>query len=589
MSDTVDHGGLAAGQFIVPQCHEFRAQYNFDAGLDAIFAADSRIKDGGGSVSGQFSAFDDVWSVSLSYTSGNGLIPPEGDHTPQGTEWHIDNIREYELRVDAVEDDTAGQKSFYSRLSPRWHGMRTQDNNGNVRAMSVPFDEGFNLNVQGSNIHFLHYQRLIKQAFLAVGINGSYFSSSARHESSTLSQAELYVRVHNDCSGPIHARDGPLARIGHLLEHDRGGRRRIEQADVTETGEVCPGYRHQAGIDEKRVQEVWPRHQLPKQFKHYQVRHATSVTGSLSHPKLGSIYYPKLWRNQLEGSFGVSTEDLTQLYQELESSLLSILHDAGLDVTSAQQYVADDYFSAETSNREVNVVNLPLEEIAHDQESVVIKHLADGLSPIQQQTIETLVSDGGQVAPSDIAEDGGFHPDSVYRALDQMDDLIEREYGSVSVSSTHIADLIHTSVQQAKQRTREAVRAGSRALEAAERGLDEQTQAWFAWASKYLDGYQELSAYDGVKVNIGTLDQTFESPTEARRHIRRILRDGFQKWQAMGKDESEWRQGRVEAECQIQKNSWLRSLHDQPPTEKRHYIDKIWRLLDSDQPVRPTR
>jgi|APHM01.1.fsa_nt_gi hypothetical protein len=34
MSET----GLAEGRFIVPQCHEYKTQYNFDAGLDAIFA-----------------------------------------------------------------------------------------------------------------------------------------------------------------------------------------------------------------------------------------------------------------------------------------------------------------------------------------------------------------------------------------------------------------------------------------------------------------------------------------------------------------------------------------------------------------------
>jgi hypothetical protein len=580
--------GLAEGRFIEPQCHEFKAQYNFDAGLDAIFAADSRIKDGGGSVREQFAAFGEVWSVSLSYTADNGLMAPEGNETPHGTEWQIDNIREYELKVDAVEgDDAAGQKSFYSRLRPRWDRMRTQDSKGNIRSLSVPFDEGYNLKVQGSNIDFEHYQQLIKQAFLAVGLSGSYFDADARHESSTLTQAEVYVRVHEQASGPIHARDGPLARLGHLLEHDRGGRRRIEQADVTETGEVCPGFRHQAGVDEKRVQQVWPKHQLPKQFKHYKVREATSVSGTLSHPKVGCIFYPKLWRDR-SNNWGVSQSDIQQLYRELESGLLSILHDAGLDVTSSQSYVSDDYFCADTSERSVNVVDLPLEEIEHDQQSVVIKHLSDGLSPIQQQTLETLVTDGGTVAPQDIADDGNFHHDSVYRCLDTMDDLIEREYGSVSLRSTHVADLVHTAVEEAKERTREAVKAGARAVEAAERGLDESTQAFLAWASRYIDGYQEETTHDGVHINVGTLEETFDDRHEAKRRIRKLLRDGLEKWRAMGKDEIQWRLGRVEAEFQYEKDDYLRSLHDEPPLETERIISRVSRLMKSGT-RRPTR
>ncbi len=571
--------GLAEGRFIEPQCHEFKAQYNFDAGLNAIFAADRRIKDGEGSVQAQFSAFGEVWSVTLSYTDSNGLLAPEGNETPHGTEWKIDNIREYELKVAAVEaDEAAGQKSFYSRLRPRWHKMRTQDSKGNIRVMSVPFDEGCNLNVQGSNIDFLHYQQLIKQAFLAVGISPSYFDSEARHESSTLTQAELYVRVREQSSGPVHARDGPLARLGHLLEHDRGGRRRIEQTDVTETGEVCPGFRHQAGIDEKRVREIWPKHQLPKQFKHYKVREANSVSGVLSHPKVGCIFYPKLFRDR-SNKWGVSQSDIQQLYQELESGLLSILHDAGLDVTSSQQYVADDYFCADVSERSVNVVNLPLEEIKHDQQSVVIKHLADGLSPIQEQTLETLVTDGGKVAPKDIADDGNFHHDSIYRCLDTMDDLIEREYGSISLRSTHVADLVHTAVREAKERTREAVKAGAQALEAAERGLDESTQAFLAWASRYIDGYQDTD--DGVKINVGKMEKTFEDRHEAKRRIRKLLRDGLEKWQAMGKDEIQWRLGTVEAEFQYEKDDYLLSLHDRPPLETEKIVSPVFQMMKS--------
>jgi hypothetical protein len=571
--------GLVDGRFIEPQCHEFKAQYNFDAGLNAIFAADRRIKDGEGSVQAQFSAFGEVWSVTLSYTDSNGLLAPEGNETPHGTEWKIDNIREYELKVAAVEgDDAAGQKSFYSRLRPRWHKMRTQDSKGNIRVMSVPFDEGYNLNVQGSNIDFLHYQQLIKQAFLAVGISPSYFDSEARHESSTLSQAELYVRVNEQSSGPVHARDGPLARLGHLLEHDRGGRRRIEQADVTETGEKCPGFRHQAGIDEKRVREIWPKHQLPKQFKHYKVREATSVSGVLSHPKVGCIFYPKLFRDR-SNKWGVSQSDIQQLYQELESGLLSILHDAGLDVTSGEQFVADDYFCADTSERSVNVVNLPLEEIKHDQQSVVIKHLSEGLSPIQEQTLETLVTDGGKVAPKDIADDGNFHHDSIYRCLDTMDDLIEREYGSVSLRSTHVADLVHTAVREAKERTREAVKAGAHALEAAERGLDQSTQAFLAWASRYIDGYEDTD--DGVKITVGTMEKTFEDRHEAKRRIRKLLRDGLEKWQAMGKDEIQWRLGTVEAEFQYEKDDYLLSLHDRPPLETEKIVSPVFQMMKS--------
>ena len=547
--------------------HEFNANYNFADGLRPFFAVDRAVKSAGGSRTVTIEQAGERWKATLYYQDSNIVHP--GDTTPWGTPWQLEEMREFRLSVDAIEaEDKSGQKGFNAHIRPRWERMKVENDYGDETTLQVPFREGLNIKIQGSNIEFQNYHRLLKTALAAVDVNPDYFEEF--HQSSNVTQAERYVRVHEDHSGPVHARDGPLARLGHLLEDDRGGRREIEQTDSSEDGEKVPGYRHQVGLDEDRVQEVFPNHALPKRWKHYRARqsHNLDKDNPLRHPKVGCIYYGSLWRDRAE-SHGVTPGDLAHLTEELEDALLSVLHDAGLDVTSAGQYVEDDYFQAETSDRERQVVDLPLEEIKATQESVVIRHVADGLSPVQWESLETLVTDGGQVAPEDIAESGGFHEDSIYRALDRMDELVEREYGSVSLKSTHVAELVHDAVRQAKDRTRDAIEASAKALEAAERGLDEKTSALVAWASKHCESFRESD--DGLEVHFGEIEA--ESYQDATRKIRKKLREGKELWDEARNDVIQWRTGKYTARVELPKHN-LRSAESE--TEIETLAGRLW-------------
>jgi hypothetical protein len=530
--------------------HEFVANYNFADGLRPWFACDRAVKDGEGSVEATFRHDGEPWTATL-YYQDSGIVHP-GDRTPAGTPMRIDEMREFRIAIEAG-DDEAGQRSFNAHVRPRWDGMKTESDDGSTHRIDVPFREGVNVRVAGSNIEFDQYLQLLQKAAHAVDVNWSYFEDP--HDSSNVQQAERYVRVHKDESGPVHARDGPLARLGHLLENDRDGHRKVEQADMNERGEQLPGYRHQVGVDEHRVQEVFANHSLPKRWKHYYAREALSRDDSdpLAHPKVGAIYYGSLWRDT-DRKLGVSPSDLRQLTEELEDSVLSILHEAGLDVTSSAPYVEDAYFDATTRHRDRQVVELPLREIEATQESVVIENVADGLSPIQWESLEVLVTDGGEIAPQDIAESGGFHRDAVYRALDDMEELIDREYGSVSLRSTYVGQLVHDAVRSAKERTREAVEAASKAMDAADRGLDENTSALVAWASKHVENFRERD--DGLEVDFGRIEA--DSYDDAMKEIRRALREGKRLWDEARKDEMAWRMGSYSARIETPTHDFKR-------------------------------
>lgn len=326
--------------------------------------------------------------------------------------------------------------------------------------------------------------------------------------------------------------------MAYLLESDRQGVRELKQNDDDNHGRNLPGFYHTVTLDPRRVREAFPGHQLPIEVKHYYAREALSVSSDspLRHPKLGASYQVSKWDDKL----GVTDEDLTRLKRELDRVVKSCLLAAGLDLApehGSGPYITEDaYFDAEVSEKGPDPVDLNITRLRSSQESVVIKHLADGLSPVQWESLSTLVADGGTVSPDDIAEEHGRHTNSVRRALRPMDDLVVREYASVSLQSDYVAELVHNAVEEARAATRRATEATAKAMEAAERGLSETMSAFVAW-----------SASHGVDVS-GVHDARMElrfGPDQDLAEIKHALRRGYRLWLDAGMAEEAFRQARV--------------------------------------------
>lgn len=510
--------------------HEFSANFIFDQyALRPYFGCNQAVKQGEGSVEARFQAVGEEWIARLSY-SESGIVHP-GETNPQGTEFRIESVLEYELKVKAA-NDPAGQKSFHVNLSPRWQGMKVENNQGERSELSIPdgIHEAVNLSVSGSNICFSNYHTLIREAFACVGVRRRYFENP--HEHSNIRDAEMYVRLHRDRSGPVHAREGPIAKLGHLLENDRSGYRKLVQNDEDEKGRNLPGYYHTVTLGESRVQSAFPKHRLPREIKHYYSREAAGMDEgeALAHPKLGASYQVNRWDEKL----GVTDDDLERLEAELSETVLSILSESGIQVHTGDSdpFVSDAYFEAESHERDDPLTELNLTELESHQENVVVKHLADGFSPVEWGALETLVTDGGEVSPDDIADATGHHVGSVRRALNRIPDLVEHSYAEVSLKSDYIAELVTDAVNEAKESIRRAVDAGAKARLAAERGEDFETSALMAFCAKHGIDVKDTGA---ARLQLRMSEEA------AGRRIREIAR----LWEAAGRDLSRLRQAQI--------------------------------------------
>jgi hypothetical protein len=523
---------------VSPACHEFHANLLYsDDGLDPCFACDSAVKEAEGSKQAGFHIDGEHWTARLSYQDSNIVHP--GETTPMGTTWRIETMREYRIKVKrrSDEDDT-GQQNFTAHLAPRWPDMRGRRDDGTTVKIPVPdgFGEGVNVRVKGSNIDFRRYTDLLQRAAGVLGIASRYFENP--HPYSNVQDAERYVRVHRDASGPVHARDGPIVQMAHLLEHDRRGYRKLVQNDTDEKNRTLPGYYHTATLDAHRVREAFPDHHLPKEVKHYYAREAAALdeNNPLAHPKIGASLQVSL----LDEDETVRLRDVDRLIEELDQTVLSVLAEAGLDVapSGSGPFFADPYFEPQVSHDRPDPVSLNLTRVRQQQESVVVKHLADGLSPVQWESLETLVTDGGEIAPADIADAHGRHVESVRQALRKMDDLVHREYAEVHLRSEYVAEMVHEAVQEARDATKRAAETTARAMEAAERGLNETMSSFIAWASRHgvdVDDSREAR----MCLRFGRPDS---------REARRAIREGFEVWKDAGMPAERYRSAQVRFE-----------------------------------------
>jgi len=539
---------------VTPGWHEVAGNLNFTGlggwfALESVFDPEDTTRD--------FRDDGERWRATISYQEGN-LRPPSGGETPGGTTIDFDTIREWRLTIkrhpaeDPVADpagETEGRQRFSAHVRPRWERQRAEKKTGETVSIPTPEDlgDGLSVRVNGANIDPRRYWPLLRAAVAAFGINPEHFGGAPQdadygpHETSNVQDAARYVRIDKRHSGPIHGRDGPLARMGHLLENDRTGYRKVVQHDENDHGDALPGYYHTVTLGPRRVAEAFPGHELATEAKHYYAREAASKSpdNPLAHPKLEAAYQVK--RMPADFTLRWTDDGLTQLQRELDRVILSILAEAGLDVAPTGggpkrlgPFFRDAYWQPDVNERGPDPVALDFARIRDEQESVVVRHLADGgFSPVEWDIADTLASDGGEVSPEKIAEENDRPLGSVYRALRRLDDFLERSREKIAFESPFVAEMVVDAVRGARDGVERATETVAKSAEAARRGVEETASAFIAWASKYGIDYENG---EDARMRLRMPDDDL-----TKDEIERRVQRGFELWTDAGRDPATYR------------------------------------------------
>ncbi|KZN23908.1 hypothetical protein A4G99_13845 [Haladaptatus sp. R4] len=515
--------------FIRSQWHEFKAYVKYDVGLGIYYGLNSLQKEhdfrDDGALKAEFGVPDDIaettgrerWELEFSFSDSK--LKPWRDSS-----FRIENVREYSVKMHpaGVENHRDALRKASFNVRPRWPNLESEDG---YRDPSNPHDLlGIDVEYTGSNIDPRVYPKLFYQAMgVLQGQQGKKWSNPTYipyddvrpeniHHSSNITDGELYVRLDKDLTGPLYAIDGPIHRISMLLADERRGYAKSIRDD-----RECEGYYHVATIDHERAGELLGGHVLGKEFKHYHVRNPDAVEGdaTLEHPKFGVALQNSVTDRT------VYWDDLRRVETELDEALLNALDWTDIPIRpDGQVYVEDDVFEVTGERRFRNLVPNRLPSIQQEQHDDVMR-VVPNLAPTDVEIAEELLTDGGQIAPKNLAEDLGRHIDTVYTSLKRLGSIVVHEYGDVRLRSKNVAQEILKYLRGAKESFQVSMSEAADRLVQAEKVVDGDS-AFARWRETYGVEFDDRE---------GEPDElTMKYTPESKDEVRRILRTGANRW-----------------------------------------------------------
>jgi hypothetical protein len=469
---------------------------------------------------------DGVWNVRYNYNAETGIAPRESDP--------IEGERAYEHKIHG---EGPGEKTVDLVFSPRWPDQQTPDG----EAMRRPWcgGEGVQVHVQGSNLTYDEYHYLL-QKFLQVladeaGINISRQYFNRIHPESNIVTTELYLRFRREYSKKVVRSTGVFYKIMHLLAGERG----TEWVYSGNNNDVV-GKRHAFDLGPDAAAELIDDHRLGKRHKVYHpkhVRNEETEDDPLSSPKYGVAFH-----KSIHGA-SVKWRDRDQLLRELEESVINALRWAGVPIKpDPTVFVADDHFDIEASERSIGFFEDPTPQLEAEQENLITTVLQD-LSPSARDVMQTLATDGGEAHYEELADDTGYSVSQVYRALEEIGDLVVNDNGLVRYYSETIKQEITAIVERIEDFVADGVEAVARLA-----GVETRSAADSAiqrWMHKYGAAFEEADdgrgtlRFDTVLATV----QSYGAPA-----IEDVLQEGLSAWMDAGRDPATFAELRYEAE-----------------------------------------
>lgn len=521
---------MTARKFLRFQCHELDAHYHLvRSGLTPYYALDNITKEHQWSIDGKptgtFQAGGETWRVCLDFDP-QPILPwsDPGYKLEHARLYRIYFVCEDETFDDERADRSQRVKGGTITFRPRWPDMKRREKadsdgdkewSGPVKDVRGYMDLGvpyLDAQIQGSNIEFDRYPQLLAEAAAAFGIPRRYFDSF--HDTSNINDAAVYVRIDRNQSGSIYAADGPIARMHSLLESDRDGYRKHVEDNRERPGDYVASV-----VDDARAGKVVRGHKIGKEVKHYYMEDPETYNPD----QFG--YHPKL-----EIGFQTSVTDRTvywdrddeldrhDLRRELEELLANVIDWSGLDETGGEQYQKDAYFKPdERERRSLKLVDCPLPEIESEQEATIMRLWGD-MNPSDRATVDTLLSDGGEISPEDVADETGYCYDTILRAVDRLEGFVEHTYGELKIQSEFAAQEMLKRVRAAEEQFRRSLTNTAMEVANASQGID--SDALDRWKNNYDAGI-DTSRDDCralLKPRVTAMD---------RKHAKNIAREAY--------------------------------------------------------------
>lgn len=516
-------------ELIEPMIHECKIKYLFCPDDDVLradqdpaapfFAIASNwhkflaTNEDGSDDIGVFDAAGETWRINHEKVNkwDSAIATKRGD---TGAVYHEFNLG----IVVADETDDVQEKKVNCQFRIARPDLRHHETGEPIQSLPDDLPDGIRVMIDSSNVDPDDARDVLRVAMSRAGIDHRYFRDEYIHEWSRVINFALYARVLRDLSEEkIVSRNGLLERLARFSSVRRG------RGKYAWDNEEIVGHMNKTVLDPKSLNKLYESHAVGKLLKSYHMKNPQKKASDdpTTHPKLEVQYSNDYSPSDMESVpfFDPDGYDLDDLRHELDEFLMFALNAAGLPLTNeGDTYVADQYWSADASARNIEIHADRTDELRQAEEDMTVYQLArDDVTSSERAVLRALADGGRPMDRHELADESDTSTSTVQRAFDSFGSLIERiERGTYALADEIVADKIDELMSGLEDVT-EWVEQGISSLVEKDNEIAEDS-ALATWARNHRALLRET--YDGLEVEL--------YGTRSKLEIQRVLRAGLE-------------------------------------------------------------
>ncbi len=459
------------------------------------------------------------WHLEVRY-SKSGIAPRLSDG--------INAERLYEW--DIVGRGRGERKASYN-VSPRFPNMRHWESGEPLR---LPWEnqvgevEGVDVEFHTSNIEPDRGLELLPEFVAAVfdhageRVHPEYFRTDP-HPASTMWAYERYVRIRRKWARKLSSA-GVLQKVTHYLSDLEG-----VKAELKIDNEEVINHQNRLVLDPTSANELLPGHTYGRKLEIYQLADPDAV--SKDHPS----YHPKvevLVNKSMNDGEAWAWADRHEVTEQIEETLLNALHweDIPLGPDGNGVYVSDAHFAATGRDDDVELYEDPTPRLEAKTDHLLVTTLRD-MGETARDVTEAVAVDGGSTV-DDLADQLGKHPATIYRAIEDLGDILELDQGDVSFRVRKYRDELRALVESAEYAIESFADRIQHVMGLADHIAESSPfQKWLAENGADLEFDQEGNP---ERIRIDTILSRLKS--SSFENVQTIATEALEKWTKSGND-----------------------------------------------------
>lgn len=447
-----------------------------------------------------------------------------------------DGMYEYQLGISA--DDDVGERKLELQFRPGFPDARHVETGDAIGGIPDDCPRSLRVQVEATNLDHEAVLPLLQELAAAIDLNPEYLADP--HDWSSVYALETYCRVERETTvQEIVGTGGVIHGIADVSSASGSGK-------YTWDHEEIKGFYEAVEIDPESWATLLPEAEqsaaIAKRLKCYQpahVRRDDVDEDPLADHKLEAQY----WSDY--DSESIAWDDVDAALDELRATVVNALWWAGLDprLDGAQEhpFVADEYFVPRAAERAYTVVEDPIPALRQQVVGDARDQLIDPETTDTEFAVLDAVTDGGSEQHyQDLAEELGVDPTTIYRATDDLDEILDVDDGRVAFVSDSVRDLVGD-VLDRFERTADAVEREVRRIAAGVNPLRRFAD------SEDPTPLEEWIRRQGFRVEQfkRELRLSLDRPV-SQRELLEILREGYRAARADPTLTTEWEQAKLE-------------------------------------------